>query len=580
MSAEATSRAGPPPAATRWGAHVARAIAAPWLSHAGVLALALAFAVGLAPLLPLAASDLGLVGVLSSDEALAGRIVRHMVEARTASPDHFFAYGALSFDLAALLLIPVAAVGRLSDLAVVVALRAVSLAGGAATVVLAAALARRLAGPPAALVAAALVAATPELVMWSVTAHPDTLQLALLTGGLLMAALLAERHTPTRLALGATLAGLAFGTKYLGVLLLPLLLPAAAVGRRHTGRVRPLDLVWDATLLATVFALAFALTNPYALLEPARALGQVRAEIAHAHAGHVFDLGDGPLAWPRVLLSLRLGGPIMPVLAVVGVAACCTARGPVRVSAVLLAGWTGAYVAYLMTRVGYEAPRYALPLVPGAAALAAVGLVRCARPVVAAAGRPALVVVGVLVGGALLLPSLATAQRVQTRLARASALERDARVQAGRWLDAVAPAGAVILTDAYVYLPARREGVTVTFGLTRELVDRVRPLYIVTNEDIRGRFRWAEGAVRYIDGPAAYAARQEAYAALEEGRLGCYRLARDFGTVKVYRADCTTSGLRRAVHPLLSADVSHAMVVIEGSQEGLPGSYVGNGRRK
>ncbi|MER3420083.1 MAG: hypothetical protein C4290_05965, partial [Chloroflexota bacterium] len=71
-----------------------------------------------------------------------------------------------------------------------------------------------------------------------------------------------------------------------------------------------------------------------------------------------------------------------------------------------------------------------------------------------------------------------------------------------------------------------------------QLIERVRPWYIVTNEDIRGRFRWAEGAARYIDGPAAYAARQEAYAALEEGRLGCYRLARDFGTVKVYQADC------------------------------------------
>ncbi|MER3419389.1 MAG: hypothetical protein C4290_02185, partial [Chloroflexota bacterium] len=108
--------------------------------------LALTFTLGLAPLLPLAASDLGLVGVLSTDEALAGRIVRHMVQARTASPDHFFAYGALSFELAALLLVPAAALGHLGDLAVIVALRAVSLAGGAATVALSAALARRLAG--------------------------------------------------------------------------------------------------------------------------------------------------------------------------------------------------------------------------------------------------------------------------------------------------------------------------------------------------------------------------------------------------------------------------------------------------
>ncbi len=571
MSADVTARTRPQPATPRWGARLARACTGARLSGAGAVALALVFALGLGPLLPLAASDLGLVGVVSSDEALAGRIVHHMVAARTASPDHFFAYGALTFDLAALLLTPVAAVGHLSDRAVVVALRAVSLVGGAATVLLTAALARRLAGSPAGLVAAALVAVTPELATWSVTAHPDTLQLALLTGGLLVAMALAERSTPPRLLLGGALAGLAFGTKYLGVLLLPLLLLAAALGRRRYSGARPLALVQDGSLLAAAFALAFALTNPYALLEPRQALGQLRAEIAHAHAGHVFDLGGGPLAWPRALLSIGLGGPLMPGLALVGVVACGAARGPERVRAALLAGWLGAYLAYLMARVGYEAPRYALPLVPGAAALAAAGLVRCTRPLVAAAARPALLAFGVLLAAAVLPPSLATVGRVQDRLALAAGLERDARVQAGRWLDAVAPDDAAILTDAYVYLPSRRMGVTVTFGLTRELVDRVRPLYIVTNEDIRGRFRWAEGAARYIDGPDAYAARQEAYAALEEGRLGCYRLARDFGTVKVYRADCTVPALRRRVAPPLSAAAPRAMVNSGGSQAGLPG---------
>ncbi|MES4787760.1 MAG: hypothetical protein C4294_20305, partial [Nitrospiraceae bacterium] len=61
------------------------------------------------------------------------------------------------------------------------------------------------------------------------TAHPDTLQLALLTGALFMTVALAERYTPSRLLLGATLAGLAFGTKFLGVALVPFLLAAAAL---------------------------------------------------------------------------------------------------------------------------------------------------------------------------------------------------------------------------------------------------------------------------------------------------------------------------------------------------------------
>jgi len=540
MSADVTSRARSRRVTVRWAADVLRILPAWGYGRIGVTVVALAFALALMPLLPVAASDLGLVAVVSTDEALAGRIVRHMVEARTANPDHFFAYGALSFNLPALLLIPVAVAGHLNDAAVLVALRAVSLASGTATVVLTAVLARRLAGAPAALVAALLVAATPEVVTWSVTAHPDTLQLAWLTGALLVAATLPQRYRRTCLLLGGLFAGLAFATKYLGVLLLPLMLLAAAEGQRRAGRVRLGAVVQDAVVLAAVFALTFAVTNPYALAEPGRFVGQLRAEIVHAHRGHVFDLGGGPLTWLGAVLSAGLGGPLMPVLALVGAAICLMVRGPVRDTAAVLLGWTGAYLAYLVAQVGYEAPRYALPLLPGEAALAAAGLVRIGHRAVAA-GRPARLAVGVLFVGTLLLPLLATAGRVQGRLALAVDLERDARVQAGRWLDAVAPDGAAILTDAYVYLPSRRAGVTVTFGLTRELADRVHPLYIVTNEDIRGRFRWAEGAARYIDGPDAYVARREAYAALEEGRLGCYRLMRDFGPVKIYHAACQDS---------------------------------------
>jgi hypothetical protein len=126
-------------------------------------------------------------------------------------------------------------------------------------------------------------------------------------------------------------------------------------------------------------------------------------------------------------------------------------------------------------------------------------------------------------------------QRIDARANQAAALDRDPRVVAGRWLDGIAPAGAVILRDAYVYLPPGRVGtLPITFGLTRAEVAHTNPDYIMVNEEIRGRFRWDVGAAIYVDGPAAYTARQETYAALEEGRLGCFSLLRDFGSVQVY----------------------------------------------
>lgn len=67
MSANVTSQTKPHPSTTLWRAHLACIGTALWLDRVGVLALTLAFALGLAPLLPLADSDLGLVGVLSTD---------------------------------------------------------------------------------------------------------------------------------------------------------------------------------------------------------------------------------------------------------------------------------------------------------------------------------------------------------------------------------------------------------------------------------------------------------------------------------------------------------------------------------
>src|SRR5262249_49288187 len=130
-----------------------------------------------------------------------------------------------------------AAAGRATDTAVIVALRAVSLAGAAAAIALTAALAWRLGGRVAALTAALAMAAMGEVAEWGVTAHPDTVQLGLVAATLLAATMLAERNTTRRVVLCGALAGLVFGTKYLGVLLLPLLLFAAVVGRaRVTGR--------------------------------------------------------------------------------------------------------------------------------------------------------------------------------------------------------------------------------------------------------------------------------------------------------------------------------------------------------
>src|SRR5688572_6696098 len=76
------------------------------LPAVGLTVLLLVYVLGLARLLPVGGDGLALVAVFSTDEALSGRIVRSMLEGRTLNPDHFFSYGALYHELAAVVAVP------------------------------------------------------------------------------------------------------------------------------------------------------------------------------------------------------------------------------------------------------------------------------------------------------------------------------------------------------------------------------------------------------------------------------------------------------------------------------------------
>jgi 4-amino-4-deoxy-L-arabinose transferase-like glycosyltransferase len=540
--------AGPPVSADHAAGHrVAAPIRAwPWSLPASVALAATALYVAvLGVILPVASSDLGIAAVFSTDEALSGRIVARMVAERTLDPSGFFAYGALYHELGALaaaLLAPLAPPGQ----AALIGLRIVALAGGAAALLLTFRLGAALFGPWAGLVALALVAASPELALWSVTAHPDTTQLALLVAGLLACLRVRARPGGGRVALAAALAGLAFATKYGGVLVLPMLGLATVLGLVEAGlrgRRLAVQLLRYALLAGAVFAAAFLVTNPYAVVEWRRFVTQVRAELSHARAGHVL-VGDAPaLRWLLLVAGPLLAGPVTAALAAGSIAAGVWRRArrvrrpglTARAVAValddraLIGLWACGYLTYLVLFTGYQAPRYALPLLPAVCVLAA-GAV-AALPVPA---RPRIAVALIAVASTALVAAPALADIYRERLDRGRRLEADPRVQAGRWLDARLPSEAAVIVDAYTYVPPRLRQARTTFGLTADLVATTRPVVIVTNDAIRGRFADRGLAGRYVDGPGAFALRADAYDALEAGRLGCYRAVLTLADVTVW----------------------------------------------
>lgn len=532
-------------------------------------------------LLPVGTDNLRLAGLFSTDEQLAGELLRTMIRDGNLGLSHFYSYGPLDLYLARLLLLPDSLAGPVSDRAILVALRLVSLLSGCGCLLLTYQLGRRLWSAAVGALAAALLALSPVLFAWSVTAHPDTPQLLFLLLALWVALPLPLCPNRRALAIASLCAALAFLSKYSGVLLLPLLLLSATVGRlrardlagRTSARLR--QLVADWAVVGAVFALTFVALDPQALVEPRRFISQARAESELAHTGHLLLSGPSPLRWLLLLAGSDVLGPLTLVAGIGGIAvwfmrdrACLLRFAVLRPSTPAqrddaryyaagrapLALWTLTYLIFLFAWVGDRQARYALPVLPGltlfaaAAMLSALGRLSRTRgckqqgdgsgPVRAHANNMLVLLcrsgVTIVVLAATLPPGLQLLHDVQREAARMQKPTIAERIAAGRWLATRFPPDAPLLYDAYAYIPPGFTHAQESFGLTGAQIDGLRPRVIVTDAAIRDRFFDPAAGARYRDGPAAYAAIAATYRALEADAFPGYELLRSFGPVHIY----------------------------------------------
>jgi hypothetical protein len=657
----------------------------------GVALIVAAFLALGARLLDVGASDLNIAGLFSTDEQLTGQLLQAMVRHANLGLSHFFSYGPLDLYAARVLLWPYGILRPVSDQAILVALRLVSLLAGAACVLVTHLLGRRLWNARVGLLAAATLALSPTLLAWSTTAHPDTLQLLFILLCLRVAVELPLRPGRRLLALASTFAALAFASKYEGLLLLPVIWLAAAAGRAGVGpapsgctvsgvggetpevatdcipapRGSPADQkgsqadridrfrAWllDAVASSAIFAMLFLLVDPSVLAEPRRFLSQARTESALAHGGHLFAAVASPAGWLRLLGGGDLLGPLGLLLGLAGLVAwtACDLRGlpnppaplprkergdgmapasfsrkegggngteygrsqgssdrgersPLPVhddrakrilrsvrgwaepescepaptplpsqgrgrgigpsplpsegrgrglglsplpskgrgrglgqgeracpERLIVAAWTLGTLMLLLVWVGDRQPRYALPVLPGLALYAGAALVWVADrlPLRSVAAGMLLLVVALPLG-----LRLAGYERAQVQRVDSPAIAE--RVAAGRWLAQVVGPQTPILSDAYAYLPPSFTDVRQSFGLTPAQIAAARPQIIVTDAEIRERFRDPARASTYRDGAAAYQQIAATYGMLEAGALPCFPLLRAFGSVRIY----------------------------------------------
>jgi 4-amino-4-deoxy-L-arabinose transferase-like glycosyltransferase len=216
------------------------------------------------------------IATYSSDSFTILDLVNHSLSSRPFQMD-FFAYGHFYFNVAVALSYIYSLFFPLDEWTTFLILRAISWIGTALTVALVFAFARRFLGRIESVFAACLIAFSPAAIEWGIEVHPDTWQMFFLTLSLYfcaravavppaaMANATVGGREPANfvlvLAAGAA-AGAAFGTKYLGIILFPLLVAAVLMTpiEPRTDRHFALATRWI-VLLAAVLAAVIAVVG-------------------------------------------------------------------------------------------------------------------------------------------------------------------------------------------------------------------------------------------------------------------------------------------------------------------------------
>lgn len=296
--------------------------------------------------------------------------------------------------------------------------------------------------PGAGLIAAVLVACSPTMIRTSRTIYTDTVSASLAVWSIERMLAWRAEGGASRFAAAAALAGLAAGAKYpAAVLLVPL---AWVAWRREGARA------WKAWLPGALLAgVTFLITTPYAVLDVASFVRDVRFERLHAEQGHFGNFVRLGLAFHARNLAQSLGWPGMALLTFsFGATIVAPRRNDAGVTVWLALALFGLPIA--LARIAAE--RYLAPLVPLAAPLAAaVALDLAAR----APGPQRSLATAVLVA-TLLLPPLVRG------IATAAADEGHTQIAARRWCEAHLDRNQLMVQEPYgVVLPSTAKRIDV-----------------------------------------------------------------------------------------------------------------------
>lgn len=439
-----------------------------------------------------------------------------------------------------------------SDQLLVLVLRYVSTLSSILTVIMTFGLAKRYFDSFVAWISSIFLMIVPYIFnYWSVTSHPDTLQMFTIVCGMFACCeyLLSKKNK--WLIIAAFFAGMAFSTKYAGIFLMPIIWflcfgifvePIKKIKRDFLHLPSLLQAFWLVFITGVSFLIAFALASPCLVLDLKFFPGLIRV-VQVTSSGYLYQINHRRIEWFEVLSSTSLLGVLNSVLLAFALAwfifkTWKTKGEELQSPKGLLWVWVLFYFAVAFFSANVRENRYLLVIIPFIFILLADFLVsvldyigrKFSRKFVFHFMFGAIVVFGVLELWEGVLRQL---ELIETRQTREN---NNPVIEAGKWLEVNYQPSSRILYDKYSYVPSKFTQVWGTYNMDATLVEDVKPRVIVINSSIRDIFRDSYMANSYVDGPERFMEIHDFYDALEAEQLG-YVLVADFGSVRIYQKE-------------------------------------------
>lgn len=485
-------------------------------------------------LIPVGSDDLRMTNVFSIDES---DIVAHLwnIYVTDFNTPPSFKYGSVFYLIPVGLLHIWALVFDVSEQTVVIVARFYCSLAGLGCLWLTYLLGRLVFGGLVGVLAACMLGLNPTFLRWSTESHPDLPQLFFILMSLFFLCHYVRRPTLKTLVWASLGAGLAFATKYAGIFLIPVsflsvYLSFSSVGWLSRFRLRTLWVHWGVVL--GVFCGIIVLTTPSILTHFTVFVSSLKAEKEIMAFGHRVRDTTGAWLWLQMVVT-QVG--IVP--ACVSLFGCVVwllwHRNVLKTEHLIILGWVGIFLCYLMVESSLKRARHLLPILPVIWIFVAASCVYLWSLVQERLHlkKPMHFVLVLLVVGMHWPQMDASANLFKQKRTRES--DR-VEIAAGRWLTETYPPNIRIIFDAYSYVPSVFEYVFRSVGTTYLDVTHFEPDVLVIRDAIVSDYSNLEEANSARIGEVGFKDCHYFYKYLQEGKLADYRLKKDFGSVAIY----------------------------------------------